>query len=196
MGPELLLVATIASTAFSFIGGMQQAAQQEKLAKVQARNAEAIAEHNAMIQERTAEHNAKLAEQQAGQEQAKSQAEAERLRKQKRFAQSRATAIQGASGAGVFDPSALNILSELEEEGELNALNALASGDSAASILNQQAALDRFMGASGAQSSRFGGAVTAQNTLFEGKSRAAATRSEAFGVTMWKRRPKSSSSSR
>lgn len=49
-------------------------------------------------------------------------------RREARLAQSRAAAIAGASGAGVTDPTVTDIMSDLENEGQYNALSALYEG--------------------------------------------------------------------
>jgi hypothetical protein len=68
-------------------------------------------------------------ERDANQAQVEAQAEAAKDRRRAKLVRSRALAVAGASGAGVSDPGVSDILSDIETEGEMNALTALASGD-------------------------------------------------------------------
>lgn len=68
----------------------------------------------------------------AGQERAASQRRALEERRRARLAQSRAQAVAAASGAGATDPTVLNIIGDIEEEGEYRALTAMFEGEEAA----------------------------------------------------------------
>jgi hypothetical protein len=78
------------------------------------------------------------------------QAEAQREslieRKKAKNLMSRARAVAGASGAGSSDPTVTNILTNIETQGEVNALNALYSGNAQARGLRAGAAMSRAEG--------------------------------------------------
>lgn len=74
----------------------------------------------------------------AGQDRASSQREAAEQRRQARLLQSRALAVGAATG-GASDPTVVNILANLEGEGEYRALTALYEGEEAARSKEMQA---------------------------------------------------------
>lgn len=78
------------------------------------------------------------------------QAEAQREslieRRKAKNLMSRARAVAGASGAGSSDPTVTNILTNIETQGEVNALNALYSGNATARGLRSGAAMARNEG--------------------------------------------------
>ena len=78
------------------------------------------------------------------------QAEAQREslieRRKAKNLMSRARAVAGASGAGSSDPTVTNILTNIDTQGEVNALNALYSGDTQARGLRSGAAMSRNVG--------------------------------------------------
>jgi hypothetical protein len=86
---------------------------------------------------------AKQHERQAAEERAASQLE---KRHEAKIAMSRQVAIAGASGAGVVNPSILDIYGETAQEGEYNAQTALYGGESRARGQIDQAAANRFKG--------------------------------------------------
>jgi hypothetical protein len=67
-------------------------------------------------------------------------------RKQARYLRSKALARAGASGAGAHDAQVTDILSGIDKEGEMNALNALWSGDMEARALKAHARATRTNG--------------------------------------------------
>lgn len=77
-----------------------------------------------------------------------SQAEAANERRKATYLRSRAQAVAGKSGAGVTDPTVSNILTDIDVGGEMNALNALASGEYVARGLRTGANVARAEGAS------------------------------------------------
>lgn len=76
-----------------------------------------------------------------------SQAEAANERKKAKYLRSRAQAVAGKSGAGVTDPGVSKILTDIDAEGEMNALTALHSGQYLARGLRTGAAVARNQGA-------------------------------------------------
>ena len=68
----------------------------------------------------------------ANNERALAQQEAEQKRREMRYAQSRAQAVAAASGAGASDPTVVDLMGDLEETGEYEALSALWSGENQA----------------------------------------------------------------
>lgn len=78
--------------------------------------------------------------------QAESQRESLLERKKAKNLMSRARAVAGASGAGSSDPTVTNILTNIDTQGEVNALNALHSGNATARGLRSGAAMARNEG--------------------------------------------------
>ena len=89
---------------------------------------------------------AKQQEAEANAAQVEAQQQAATERKKTRYLRSRALAVAGASGGGVSDPTISNILTGIDTEGEMNALNTLWSGDTTASGLRAQARATRAEG--------------------------------------------------
>lgn len=83
----------------------------------------------------------------AGQEQASAQRTAEEARRQARLNVSRALAVAGASGGSAMDPTVLNIMANLNAEGQLQSLSAMYEGDSRANAMRRQAEATRYEGA-------------------------------------------------
>ena len=186
---------SVASTAFSFFGGMQeasaaeaQAKQQQAIYNMQAQQAQVVAERNALIMEDQAKYEAAQMEAQGKSEQATAQRAAIEERRRKRVVQSKAQMLSASSGAGALDPGALDIVGDLEGEGEYNALAALYSGESAASALRSGATLRRYEGTEGAKMTRYGGLAEAQLLKYQGdvarsqgKMQASQARMSAYG---------------
>lgn len=82
-------------------------------------------------------------DQQAGQDRASSQRTGAEQKRQAKLLQSRALAVAGASGGGVNDPTVVNILANLEGEGEYRMLTALYEGEEEARSKELQAAARR-----------------------------------------------------
>lgn len=101
---------SLASTALTAGMAYQQSQAQQAALKIQAK-------------EREEEANAAAAE---------SQRAATIERKRAQYAMSRARAVAGASGAGVSDATVTDILTDIDTQGEVNALNALYAGQTAA----------------------------------------------------------------
>jgi hypothetical protein len=134
-----------ASTVFSATGALQAGAAQKQ----------------------AADFAAQQAEQAAGQSRASAQRRAEEERRQARFIGSRARAVAGASGAGVSDPTVVNLLGDIAGEGEYRALTALFQGEDAGRVLETDAMLRRFEGGQAKKASMF----DAGSTLFSGGSK-------------------------
>lgn len=138
---ELALISTIASIGGTIMQGMGQM-QAGKAANV-----------NAQFQ-------AKQLEQKAGQDRASSQRVAIEKRREASVASSNAIARAGASGGGVDDPTVLNILGGLHQQGEYNALSALFSGEEAGRSAELQAAGARMEGKQAKKAGMIGGIST------------------------------------
>jgi hypothetical protein len=82
----------------------------------------------------------------ANQAMVEAQAEAANERKKAKYLRSRAQAVAGKSGADLSSPDISNILTDIETEGELNALNALYSGEYMARGLRTGAEVARRTG--------------------------------------------------
>ena len=113
-----------ASTALGVAGAIQQGRNQQKLLNYQAEQRE---------------EDAKAA-------QAEAQRESLIERRKAKNLMSRARAVAGASGAGSSDPTVTNILTNIDTQGEVNALNALYSGNAIARGLRSGAAMARNEG--------------------------------------------------
>ena len=97
-------------------------------------------------QQTIAEIAAREREQEATAAQAEAQREALIERRKAKNLMSRARAVAGASGAGSSDPTVTNILTNIDTQGEVNALNALYSGDTQARGLRTGATVARSEG--------------------------------------------------
>ena len=86
---------------------------------------------------------ARAREEEANAEAAESQRAAIIERRKARNLMSRARAVSAASGAGASDPTVVNQLADIETQGELNALNAMYSGNTAARGYRRGAAIAR-----------------------------------------------------
>lgn len=138
IGATLAKAAAIGGTVLSTIGTISAANNQNAAADFQARQLE--------IQGKT--------------ENALAQREAQERRRQSDLRISRAKAVAAASGGG----QDYSLLGDLEEEGELNALNSLWEGQEAAKGRQVQAASARF---SGAQAKK-AGSINAFSTALDG----------------------------
>lgn len=92
------------------------------------------------------------------------QAEAANERKKAKYLRSRAQAVAGKSGGDVSSPDISNILTDIETEGEMNALNALYSGEYLARGLRTGADVARRTGAA----ARTAGYTSAATTALTG----------------------------
>lgn len=86
-----------------------------------------------------ADFEAKQLKQKGEAEFAIGQREAMEKRREKRLTLSRARAVAAASGAGVDDPTATEIMAGIEQQGEFNAMSAMYRGQLAQSNLLGQA---------------------------------------------------------
>lgn len=75
----------------------------------------------------------------AGSERATAQRASIEERKRVRLLESRARAVAASSGAGASDPTVLNVMADLEAEGEYRALTRLYEGETAAGSLELEA---------------------------------------------------------
>jgi hypothetical protein len=102
-------------------------------------------------------------ERDAGIEQVSAQHRAANERRRARILRSRALAVAGASGAGASDPQITKILTDIETEGEMSALNSLWAGDQEARALRLRAHAQRVSG----QALRAAGGASAARGLFQ-----------------------------
>lgn len=123
-----------------------------------------------------AQNNAKVVaiqqERDANAAQVEAQQAATAERKKARYLRSRALAVAGASGAGVSDPTVSQILTGIDTEGEMNALNALWSGDETARALRHGARATRNEGSArrGAYYGQAGATALQGLTSFAGEN--------------------------
>jgi hypothetical protein len=89
--------------------------------------------------ERGARADARQLRAMAGQERATSQRAAAEERRRARLLESRARAVAAKSGAGVSDPSVLNLMADLSAEGEYRALTRMYEGETGAQSLETEA---------------------------------------------------------
>lgn len=130
-----------ASTALGVYTSVQSGKQQQDLLNIQAAQRE---------------EDAKAA-------QAEAQRESLIERRKAKNLMSRARAVAGASGAGSSDPTVTNILANIDTQGEVNALNALRSGDAVARGLRSGAAAARHEGQAARTAGYLDGASTAMS---------------------------------
>jgi hypothetical protein len=97
---------------------------------------------------------------QAGQTRASSQREAIEQRRDADLAQSRALALAAAGGGGASDPTVVDIISDLEGEGEYRALTALFNGEEQARGLEDEALAARKAGKNAKTAGIIGGIST------------------------------------
>lgn len=97
-------------------------------------------------QQKLLDYQAEQREEDAKAVQAEAQRESIIERRKAKNLMSRARAVAGASGAGSSDPTVTNILTDIDTQGEVNALNALYSGDVTARGLRSGAAVARNEG--------------------------------------------------
>lgn len=107
---------------------------------------------------------ARAREEAANAEAAEGQRAAMVERKKARNLMSRARAVAAASGGGVSDPTVVNQLTDIETQGELNALNAMYSGSTAARGYRRGAAFAR----NEADASQTAGYLGAASTALDG----------------------------
>lgn len=94
---------------------------------------------SAQSQAKALKKEARQLDAQAGTERASSQRAAMEERRQARLAQSRGLALAAASGGGADDPTVMNLLADLEGEGEYRALTSLYEGEEQGRSLEAQA---------------------------------------------------------
>ncbi len=111
----------------------------------------AVSAYGQMQSGEAAQNNAKIValerDRQANDTQVEAQQVAAQERKKARYLRSRALAVAGKSGAGVSDATVSNILTGIDTEGEMNAMNALWSGDVKARGIRAGADISRREGA-------------------------------------------------
>jgi hypothetical protein len=105
-------------------------------------------------------------EQNAGLERATSQREAMEERRQARLLNSRALAVAAASGGGVDDPTVVNLMANIEGEGEYRALTALFNGEASARGLENQARAKRVS----ARNAKIGGVIEGVSSMLSAGS--------------------------
>lgn len=135
---SLAQVLSIGGTVLSTAGAIQQGKSADAVAQYEARQLEA----------------------QGKAENASAQREAQAARREKELVQSRARAVAAASGGG----QDLNLLGEIEEEGELRAMTALWQGEERAKGRSAQAAGRRAEG----KAAKRGSIFKAGKTLMSG----------------------------
>lgn len=125
----------------------------------------AVSAYSQAEQGRAAAANARLEAIQRDRDANQAQVEAQRVaqneRRRAQLVRSRALAVAGASGAGVSDPTVNEILTDIDTEGELNALTSLWSGDYTARALRLGASASRNESRALKSSGYLSGAATA-----------------------------------
>lgn len=109
-------------------------------------------------------------EREANDDRATAQRAAEEARRQSRLKQSRAIAMASASGAGAADPTVLDIVGGLQNEGDYNAASELYKGEDSATYKEWRADVARVTGEN-----------QARMTLYQGKVAKSASRINAVG---------------
>lgn len=160
MGPELILGATLLSGA---------ATGYQAITSSRAMNAQADAD----TQKAAIESD--WANRRAGEERAAAQRGAMTEKRKADLAQSRLTAVAGASGSGAADPTVMDLWGDIGKEGQLNQQNTMAAGEQKASGMEFQADLGRWTAdanarikRSSAQSTLIGGLLGAGSSMAKG----------------------------
>lgn len=149
MGPELILATTLLSGA---------AAGYQAISSSKAMNAQAAADTQ------KARIEGEWADRRAGEERAAAQRTALTEKRKADLAQSRLTAVAGASGSGAADPTVLDLWGDIGKEGQLNQQNVTAAGEQRASGLEFQGDLGNWTADANARIKR----ASAQSTLIGG----------------------------
>lgn len=84
------------------------------------------------------------AERRAGEERATAQRAASEEMRKASLAQSRLTALAGASGSGTDDPTVMSLFGDIEREGQYNAQVAQTQGEMKATGMEYQSAIDQW----------------------------------------------------
>lgn len=116
-------------------------------------------------------NEAKQLEDKAGFTRALSQREGIEERRQADLLQSRALAVAAASGGGVSDPTVVNIIADLEEEGLRRSLDIMASGETAGRYMEKQAKMKRSSGKAALISGFIGGASSVAGEIEKAMTR-------------------------
>ena len=180
-----------AGLALTVFSGFQQASameaqgrRQQEIAAQQAEQTRLVAERNALITQQNAEARAKELKRKAGQEQAASQRKMIEARRQGNLRLSRARAVAGASGAGVADPTALDIYGGIAQETDFQAGTALFEGESAANLLRTQAAVTIYEGERKSEMLLYEGAQQADLATYQGQMANFSAQSQASAKRM------------
>lgn len=113
-----------------------------------------------------ANYQASQLERNAGQSQAVAQRQAIEERRKARLLESRAQAVAAASGGGASDSTVVNLIGNIEKQGEYNALTALYNGDMQAANMKEEAGIRRKTGKAAA----YAGQTQAASTILSGAS--------------------------
>lgn len=124
--------------------------------------AQTVSEGN--TQEKIAAMQAKQQREQGLADMAEAQQVASQERKRADFLKSRATALAAASGTSVDSPDVSNAISDIDAQGQYNALAALYSGKTSARSKNYAAAITEAGGKSAKKASRTRAASTVLDT--------------------------------
>jgi len=130
-GMEVIMGASLAGTAMSAMGTIAQGN---------------LAAKQGAAQQQALNYQAQQQEMQAGQERAAAQRNAYGRRKEARLVASRGQAVAAASGGGALDPTVVNLLGDVEAEGEYQALMEMYGGEQSARNLESGATLNRYEG--------------------------------------------------
>lgn len=168
-------ILSVASTAFSVVGGFTDAANakataeaQQRMYNMQAEQARLVGERNALILEDQKKNEALQQEAAANSAAATGQRAAIEERRKLQLAQSRARAVGANNTGDTLDPTSLDITTTLEGEGTYNALTQLYAGNTEAQSQNYGATLSRYEGATGGAMTRYGAEQDAQNLIYRG----------------------------
>jgi len=148
-------------------------------AAASAGEAQAAAQRRAAADNATAlEFKAQQEEQNAQESRAAAQRQSLEKGRQTKLLLSSLQARAAASGGGASDPGVLDLAGDISRRGEYQALTEIYNGESRARGLMDQAAGDRFSGATGIQ----GAELAANAAIAEGKAKQAASYMSAAGT--------------
>lgn len=156
MGDPLTVGLAVGGTLLSAYGQIQQGQAADAMGKAN---------------QQSAEFSAKQMEINAGQERASAQRKMLEEGRKKNMALSRAQAVAAASGGGTLDPSIVDIMGDLEAEGEYNKRAALFEGEQRAQDLESGAMVQRYQGSMSrmaGKAEKKSSYVAAAGSLFKG----------------------------
>lgn len=128
--------------------------------------------YEGQVANQSAQFEARQLQEKAAQEEALAGQEAAAKRREARLANSRNLAVAAAGGGSAGDPTVIQLMGDVEAEGQMNALTEMYKGLTRKADLLTQASVTRTQG----RNARTASYIGAAGTLFDGFSTAAGRR--------------------